>query len=57
MPFQHDVVVREGDTVVAAFEVPARRVPPVQPPLAADTTPAAPPAPVTDSTPPRPPPR
>jgi hypothetical protein len=57
MPFQHDVVVREGDTVVTAFEVPARHVSPVQPALAADTTQAAPPAPITDSTPPRPPPR
>ena len=33
MPFQHDVNVSEGDTVVARFEVPVRR-PPVQPPPA-----------------------
>ena len=56
MPFQHDVLVREGDTVVAAFEVPVRRAPPVQP-LSADTTQTAPPAPVADSTGARPQPR
>jgi hypothetical protein len=32
MPFQHDVTVREGDTVLAAFEVPVRRVAPAPPP-------------------------
>ena len=36
MPFQHDVTVREGDTVVAAFEVPVRRV--AAPPPSADST-------------------
>jgi ribosomal protein L40E len=55
MPFQHDVLVREGDTVVAAFEVPVRRAPPVEPP--ADTTQTAPPTPAADTTPGRPPPR
>ncbi len=50
MPFQHDVQVSEGDTVVAAFEVPARRVAPVQQPQG-DTTTAAP-TPAADSTPP-----
>jgi hypothetical protein len=32
MPFQHDVNVTEGDTVLAAFEVPVRRVPASPPP-------------------------
>jgi hypothetical protein len=32
MPFQHDVNVAEGDTVLAAFEVPVRRVPASPPP-------------------------
>ena len=36
MPFQHDVTVGEGDTVVAAFEVPVRRVAPAPQPM--DTT-------------------
>ena len=55
MPFQHDVVVTEGDTVVAAFEVPVRRVAPVQqPPSDSAQTPAA--TPPADSTP-RPTPR
>jgi hypothetical protein len=57
MPFQHDVLVREGDTIVAAFEVPVRRVAPAQPPLATDTMQAAPPTTAADSTSPRPPPR
>ena len=42
MPFQHDVVVPEGDTVVAAFEVPVRRTPlspEQQPPLSPDSVP------------------
>jgi protein kinase-like protein len=57
MPFQHDVVVREGDTVLAAFEVPARRVAPVQPTPTGDTTQTVPPPSAADSTAPRPPPR
>ena len=48
MPFQHDVQVSEGDTIVAAFEVPMRRAVPVPPPES-DTT-AAPAAPAADST-------
>ena len=48
MPFQHDVQVSEGDTVVAAFEVPVRRPPPQAP--QGDTTAARPTAPATDST-------
>ena len=36
MPFQHDVTVREGDTVIAAFEVPVRRVAPA--PQSTDTS-------------------
>jgi ribosomal protein L40E len=55
MPFQHDVLVREGDTVVAAFEVPPRRVAPAQPSPASDTTQSAPATPAADSTLPRPP--
>ena len=47
MPFQHDVQVAEGDTVIAAFEVPVRRVAPVQP-AQSDTT--APQPPAADST-------
>jgi hypothetical protein len=47
MPFQHDVTVSEGDTVLAAFEVPVRRVAPVQQPQS-DTSVA--PAPAPDST-------
>jgi hypothetical protein len=58
MPFQHDVLVREGDTAVAAFGVPVRRspaeTPQLQAPASPDTAPAATPAAV-DSTPPRPP--
>jgi serine/threonine protein kinase len=53
MPFQHDVLVREGDTVVAAFEVPIRRVPAAQASPAPDTAQAMPAAPVTDTTPTR----
>ena len=54
MPFQHDVLVPEGDTVAAAFEVPVRRVaPPQQAPV--DTMQPAPPALPADSTPARPP--
>ena len=45
MPFQHDVTVREGDTVLAAFEVPVRRVAPAPQPQ----TDSAVPAPATDS--------
>jgi hypothetical protein len=52
MPFQHDVVVEEGDTVTARFEVPVRRVPAAPPPLS-DSVQPAPPAPPPDSTPPR----
>ena len=50
MPFQHDVTVREGDTVMAAFEVPARRQPappqaaPVEAVPATDSVVATPPA-------------
>jgi Protein kinase domain len=50
MPFQHDVLVREGDTVVATFEVPMRRAPAVQP-AAAETTQAPASSPAPDSTP------
>jgi hypothetical protein len=53
MPFQHDVLVREGDTVAATFEVPVRRVAPVQPP-SGDTIPPQP-STASDSTTPRPP--
>jgi hypothetical protein len=42
MPFQHDVTVREGDTVLAAFEVPVRRVAPAQPPPSDSAAAAAP---------------
>jgi ribosomal protein L40E len=55
MPFQHDVLVREGDTVVAGFEVPLRRVPSAPPPLTVDSTQAGPAAPVPDTTATRPP--
>jgi hypothetical protein len=55
MPFQHDVLVREGDTVVAAFEVPVRRIPAAPPPVSADTSQAMPTAPATDTTSARPP--
>jgi hypothetical protein len=48
MPFQHDVQVSEGDTVVAAFEVPVRRVAPPQP-QQGDTAVARPTAPSADS--------
>jgi hypothetical protein len=48
MPFQHDIVVEEGDTVTARFEVPVRRVPAAPPPLS-DSVQAAPPPPATDS--------
>ena len=48
MPFQHDVNVSEGDTVVARFEVPMRR-PPVQP-VPAETLHT--PAPVDSTAPP-----
>jgi hypothetical protein len=37
MPFQHDLRVQQGDTVVAAFEVPVRR-PPAPPPAAPSAT-------------------
>ena len=50
MPFQHDVLVREGDTVIAAFEVPVRRVAPAQQPPS-DSAQTPPPATATDSTP------
>jgi hypothetical protein len=47
MPFQHDIVVREGDTVLAAFEVPVRRTPvepqTPPPPLSSDTVANTPP--------------
>lgn len=58
MPFQHGVQVSEGDTVVATFEVPARRQPappqaaPVETEPASDTL-VAPPA-AADSTAPPP---
>ena len=56
MPFQRDVAVAEGDTVLALFEVPVRRQPPVEPAPAADT--AQPVAPASgDSAAQRPPPR
>jgi hypothetical protein len=54
MPFQHDVLVREGDTVAAAFEVPVRRVAPVPPPPS-DTIEAPASTAPADSTTPRPP--
>jgi hypothetical protein len=54
MPFQHDVLVREGDTVAASFEVPVRRVPSAPPPLT-DSTQVAPDAPAVDTTATRPP--
>ena len=41
MPFQHDVQVSEGDTVVATFEVPVRRAPPPPDPAPAEPQPAA----------------
>jgi hypothetical protein len=41
MPFQHDVQVSQGDTVVATFEVPVRRAPPPPEPAPAETQPAA----------------
>jgi hypothetical protein len=53
MPFQHDLLVREGDTVIAAFEVPVRRAP-LQPPPAGDTSQASPPTPTVDTAAPRP---
>jgi hypothetical protein len=40
MPFQHDVQVSEGDTVMATFEVPVRRAPPSEP-APVEATPAA----------------
>jgi Protein kinase domain len=55
MPFQHDLVVPEGDTVLALFEVPVRR-PPAAPPAPPRDT-AQPTAPATDSVAQRPPPR
>ena len=42
MPFQHDVTVREGDTVLATFEVPVRRVAPAQQPQSDSAAPVAP---------------
>jgi len=42
MPFQHDVTVLEGDTVLAAFEVPVRRVAPAQQPQSDSAATAAP---------------
>jgi hypothetical protein len=56
MPFQHDVVVSEGDTVAARFEVPVRRAPPAPPPPVDSAPPAPSPAPsdsTTSNTPPR----
>ncbi|MDQ4080013.1 MAG: protein kinase [Gemmatimonadota bacterium] len=41
MPFQHDVQVSAGDTVVATFEVPVRRAPPPPDPAPVETQPAA----------------
>jgi hypothetical protein len=41
MPFQHDITVREGDTVVAAFEVPVRRVAPAPQPSDTAQAPAS----------------
>ena len=42
MPFQHDVTVREGDTVLVTFEVPVRRVAPAQQPQSDSAAPVAP---------------
>ena len=49
MPFQHHVSVSDGDTVVATFEVPVRRVPAAPPQPAPDTMPATPPPAAADS--------
>jgi Protein kinase domain len=54
MPFQRDLAVSEGDTVLALFEVPVRRQP-IQPEPSADTTSAV--AVPVDSAAQRPPPR
>ncbi|MGQ0714512.1 MAG: protein kinase domain-containing protein [Gemmatimonadaceae bacterium] len=57
MPFQHDVQVTEGDTVLAMFEVPVRRPPPQPAPVDAVRPPdtlAAPPAPADSAAPAQP---